>query len=147
MPTRQTTCRRLHGKTTNRAQPCTCANSGWVRSLRRLAWTMAAPSVPAHWRLAGPFLDSGETSVVSMASWAPWNSGNPSATTSMRRLSASRGGRSMSCTRTWVETRAPASRQTRAAALSNGNPRRPRTPACGHAARWHRDRVDGRTGN
>ena len=41
------------------------------------------------------------------------------------RLSASRGGRSMSCTRTLVETRAPASRQTRAAALSNGNPRRP----------------------
>ena len=30
----------------------------------------------------------------------------------------------------------PASRQTRAAALSNANPRRPNTPANGHAARW-----------
>ena len=39
-------------------------------------------------------------------------------------------------TRTLVETRAPASRHTRAAALSNGNPRRPKTPSCGQAARW-----------
>ena len=37
---------------------------------------------------------------------------------------------------TLVETRAPASRQTRAAAFSNENPRLPSTQDRGHAARW-----------
>ena len=54
----------------------------------------------------------------------------------------------MSCTRTLVETRAPASRHTRAAALSNGTPA---VPEPLHARKLrgggHRDRVDGRTGN
>ena len=50
-----------------------------------------------------------------------------------------RGGRRegpKSRRKTLVETRAPASRQTRAAAFSNENPRLPSTPDRGHAARW-----------
>ena len=65
-----------------------------------------------------------DTMVVSIASWAPWKSGNPSATTSSRRPSKLR------------ETLAPASLHTRAAAFSSANPRRPNTPALEHAARW-----------
>ena len=45
-------------------------------------------------------------------------------------------GRSRSRRNTLVETRAPASRQTRAAAFSKENPRLPSTPDRGHAARW-----------
>ena len=77
------------------------------------------------------------------------NNCNPSATTSIRRLSASpRGGRSMSCTRTLVETRAPASRHTRATVLSNGTPAVPEPLHAGKLrGGGHRDRVDGRTGN
>ena len=47
-----------------------------------------------------------------------------------------RGKRSRSATRTLTETLSPASRQTRAAALSNGNPRRPNTLARPQADRW-----------
>ena len=50
----------------------------------------------------------------------------------------------MSWTRTLVVTLPPASRQTRVAALSNVNPRRPNTPANGHAARWWARESSGR---
>ena len=46
------------------------------------------------------------------------------------------GTKSRSRTMTFVVTRAPASRQTRAAALSNAKARRPNTPAPPQAARW-----------
>ena len=61
--------------------------------------------------------------------------GKPSATTSSRRPSWPTTGRSKSRTKTLVETRALASRQTRAAALSTEKPRPPSTPAVEHAAR------------
>ena len=91
--------------------------------------------VPRHPRLrtdgeAAHLLD---TSVVSIANWAPPNRGEPSATTSRRRPSCPTTARSKSRTKTFVE--APASRQTRAAALSTEKPRPPRTPALAHAAR------------
>ena len=67
---------------------------------------------------------SGATRVVSRASCAPWNNGNPSATTSKRGASTpSCGTRSKSLTITFVVTRAPASRQTRAAAFPKRMPR------------------------
>ena len=54
----------------------------------------------------------------------------------------------MSCTRTLVETRAPASRHTRAAAVSNGTPAVPEPLHAGKLrGGGHRDRVDSRTGN
>ena len=60
-----------------------------------------------------------------------------SATTSNRRSSALSGTpMSRSPTATLTETRPPASRQTRAAALSKANPRRPNTPTFAHAPRW-----------
>ena len=48
------------------------------------------------------------------------------------------GGHPPGATRTitFVVTRAPASRETRAAALSRAFPRRPNTPACAQAVRW-----------
>ena len=45
-------------------------------------------------------------------------------------------GKSRSRTKTFVLTFPPNSRQIRAATFSNGNPRRPNTPATGHADRW-----------
>ena len=84
-----------------------------------------------------PLVVRGETRVVSMASWAPWNNGRPLAMTSMRRLSMrSTDGRLRSERRVLVETRAPASRHTRAAARSRGQPRFLRTPDQGHTERW-----------
>ena len=72
-----------------------------------------------------------------MASCAPRNAVKPSATTSKRLLSMTLNtARSMSRTKTFVVTRAPASLHTCAAATSRGNPLRPNTPASGHAARW-----------
>ena len=54
--------------------------------------------------------------VVSMASWAPWCSGKPSATTSKRLVSVRSWGRgSMSRIITLVDTLAPASLHTRSA--------------------------------
>ena len=74
---------------------------------------------------------------MSMANCAPPWRGRPSATTTSRRPSRfSWFARSMSRTKTFVRTRAPASRQTRAATDSNAHPRRPNTPAVAHAARW-----------
>ena len=67
---------------------------------------------------------------------APPKEGNPSTTTSKRRLSVARTGRSKSRIVRLVPTRPPASRQMRAAALSSANPLLPKTPALAHAARW-----------
>ena len=68
--------------------------------------------------------------VVSMASWAPPKSSNPSATTSNLRMSAALGSaRSRSRTMTLVVTRPPASRQMRAATVSRAYPLLPKTPA------------------
>ena len=83
-----------------------------------------------------PFRRRGDTMVVSMASWAPWCSDNPSATTSKRLVSGRSAGRSMSRISTLVDTLAPASLHTRAAADSRAYPRRPKTPTCAQAARW-----------
>ena len=69
---------------------------------------------------------------MSTASWAPMKRGRPYATIYSRRLSRALGrARSMSWTRTLRDALAPASRQTRAAALSNAKPLRPRTPCSG----------------
>ena len=77
---------------------------------------------------------SGETNVVSTASWAPWKSGNPSNTTSILRLSNGFGAaRSMCWTLTLADTRPRASLQTRAAADSNAKTLEPNTLA---TARW-----------
>ena len=85
--------------------------------------------MPSVWR--------GETIVVSIASWAPPCSGNPSATTSNRLPSNLLGSvRSMSRKNTFKRTRAPPSLQTLAAADSNAQPLRPSTPAVAEAARW-----------
>ena len=87
----------------------------------------------AHCRLCG----GGETIAVSMARCAPAKSGKRSATTSKRLawklLCVST---SMSRTKTFVLTRAPASRQTLAPTDSNAQPLRPYTSADAHAARW-----------
>ena len=77
-----------------------------------------------------------DTIVVSMVSCAPPCSGGPSATTSLRLSIRCGGQRSKSWTMTFVRMRAPASRHTRAAALSSGNPLLPRTPAAAQAAGW-----------
>ena len=75
--------------------------------------------------------------MVSKASCAPPNNGRPSATTSRRRpLWTSGALKSKSLTVTLVDTLAPPSRHTLAAALSRGKPRLPNTPALAHAARW-----------
>ena len=75
--------------------------------------------------------------MVSTASCAPCHKVNPSATISNRRPSSALwSARSMSRTKAFVVTLAPASRQTCAAAHSSGNPLLPRTPASEHAARW-----------
>ena len=123
--------------TTNLARPMAPASSGYVLSLRLRACTSAAPLVVAHCLLGVPSRRIGEIIVVSMANCAPLNRGRPSTTTSRRRLSTCLSGRrSISCTLTFTVTRPPASRHTRAAALSRANPRRPKTPATEQAARW-----------
>ena len=62
----------------------------------------------------------GHTNVVSTATWAPCQSGNPFANTSIRRESASGKPTFMSRGNTLVATRAPASRHMRAATRSKG---------------------------
>ena len=79
-------------------------------------------------RLALPSPRSADTNVVSIASWAPPKRGNPSATTSNLRLSVTWKTVSRSLTKTLVETLAPASRHTLAAADSKAAPLPPRTP-------------------
>ena len=76
--------------------------------------------------VASPSRLKGETNVVSSAIWAPLPGRPPGATAT----------KSKSRTITFVVIRAPASRQTRAAAFSRANPRRPNTPPCAQAARW-----------
>ena len=89
----------------------------------------------------------GETNVESSATWAPWKSGKPFATTSNRRASTwCNGNKSKSRTITFVVPWAPASRETRAAALSRTHPRRPNTPACAQAARWSATPAEARRG-
>ena len=73
---------------------------------------LPAPHQSAALLLAEPSRCNGETMVVSMASWAPRNKVNPSATTSSLLPSrALKAARSKSLTNTFVETRAPASLQ------------------------------------
>ena len=92
------------------------------------------PHPPQHCGPWVPRWNTRETPTLFSASWAPLNRGNPSHTTSKRRLSVSGTGASRSLKNKFVATRVPPSRQTRAAALSNANPRLPRTPALEHAA-------------
>ena len=54
-----------------------------------------------------PICSEDDTSVVSIANWAPPYRGRPSATTSRRRPSWPTTGRFKSRTKTFVETRAP----------------------------------------
>ena len=106
-------------------------SSGLLRSSKAFPLMVAVPA------RAVPSLRTGETMVVSMASCAPFHSGKPSTTTSnLRPSSWLNSWRSMSPTRTFTRTRPPASRHTRAATFSRTQPRRPRTPAVPHAARW-----------
>ena len=85
---------------------------------------------------ASPAAVSGDTMVVSTASWAPFHKGSPLAMTSMRRSSKRETATLRSRTRVFVVTRAPASRHTRAAARSSGQPRLRSAPDREHAARW-----------
>ena len=104
--------------------------------MRRLARTRAAPASVLHLGCGRPSLRTGETSVVSTASWAPPHSRKPEATTSSLLPSAVGSARFRSRTNTLVETLAPASLHILAAALSNAAPRCASTPAVEHAARW-----------
>ena len=98
--------------------------------------------------LTVPSRRKAETRVVSMANWAPPNSDSPSATTSRRRPSRwLNGPRSKSSTNTFMDTRAPPSRQIPAMALSTGNPRGPNTPATAQTGGGQGSRVDGHTGS
>ena len=113
-------------------------STSWVSYVPRLLarWS-TTPSVSAAPVCGEPSPCKAHTSVVSKANWDPPKMGNPSATTSNLRLSAASGrGKSRSRTRTLVATRAPASRHTRAAALSSAKPRRPHAPVLVHDAGW-----------
>ena len=124
-------------RTTSRALPSAPASSGYRLSFRVRARTNDAPFSVAHLGFATPSRVNGHTRVVSMASCAPRNRGKPSTTTSSLRSSTLLNtGKSRSRTKTFVLTLPPASRQIRAATFSSGNPRRPNTPATGHADRW-----------
>ena len=118
-------------KTTNLALPCSPDSSGYARSFLRRALSRAAPSSPAHRACGVPSRRRGETSVVSRATCAPWNNGNPSATTSRRRASTrSMGNKSKSLTMTFVVTLAPASRHTCRRALQSEPPTSQDTCLC-----------------
>jgi len=79
----------------------------------------------------------GETNVVSMASCEPCQGGSPLAMTSMVRSSMRwTAGKLRWASRVCIVTRAPASRQTRAAACSRGTPRLLKTPVRAQAERW-----------
>ena len=113
------------------------SSPGWVwRRLRWAAWSRAKAgraSAPAR---GSPVLPTGLTMVASTASCAPCHGGKPLHTTSMRLASCTEASRFMSAKRTFWATRAPASRQTRASALSSGMARAGNTPAVAQAARW-----------
>ena len=105
--------------TTRRHLPAP-TNSGYVRSLlRRAVWR----AVPAYWpprRRGCASLVSGETRVVSTASWAPCHIGSPFAMTSMVRSSKRcTAGMLRLLSLVCMVTRAPASRHTLAAACSS----------------------------
>ena len=115
--------------TTSLARPPRPTNSGYVplcfaeRAATPLTCVLGLV-VPSRW--------IGLTIVVSMASWAPLKSGSPSATTLPSNTPTT--PKSKSRTKTFVLTLAPASWQMRAAAVSKGNPLRPKMPTK-HAAR------------
>ena len=95
-PARPTSPCHLPLRPRDRGSPCVCAQPS--------PFLLDAPL------LATPLLWRGETIVVSMANCAPPWSGRPSATTSSRNPSRfSKFARSMSRTKTFVRTRAPAS--------------------------------------
>ena len=122
---------------TTRRQRRLRMSSGYVRSfLRRASISAVAAYCPAL-RRGCPSRVRGETMVVSTASWAPPQTGRPFAITSMRRSSCLwMWSRFKSVSKVFVVTRAPASRQMRAAARSRGVLRFRRIPDCAHAARW-----------
>ena len=97
----------------------------WVCSFFASAGSYkAAPAnLPAR-RLGGLSRVSGETSLVSTASWVPFHRGRPLAMTSMRPSSCRWWWWLVlrSLTPMLVETRAPASLQMRAVARSSGLP-------------------------
>ena len=103
---------------------------------RRLRFGACSSALPGTRSACGCARVTGETKVVSTAAWAPCHRGSPFASTSMRRPSARGTSTFMSRKKTLVATRAPASRQTRAAALSKAAPRAPRTPAVGTPVLW-----------
>ena len=107
-------------------------NSGLVLSQRVLAASNVTPSVCAAPLRGDPSQCNVDTSVVSMANCTPPNRGSPSATTSTRRPSVMGTPKSMSRIILFVVTRAPPSRQIRAAADSTAKPR----PETAHATRW-----------
>ena len=74
--------------------------------------------------------------MASTASCSPCHRGRPLQTTSIRRASCTGTSRFMSASRTFLATRAPASRHTPARARSRGMAREARTPAVAHAVRW-----------
>ena len=102
-----------------------------VRSLRLLAASRTAPSLFAiMWStvaMHGTYQDGQPVGTPIR--------GNPSTTTSKRRLSVARTGRSKSRIMQFVPTRRQASGQKRAA-LTSANPLLPKTPALAHATRW-----------
>ena len=95
--------------------------------------------------VGSPSRRSGDTKVVSTASWAPWNRGNPSTTTSILRLSNRSGAaRSMFWTLTFrpPASRRPSLRRTPHRTPCNSTPPPRRTLHGG--GNWNR--VDGHTG-
>ena len=102
-------------------------------------WSGEVPGMSVLWIGVRPWLEEvrGDTRVVSTASCAPpHHNGSPLAITSVL-LSSCRSmcSRLRSLSRVLLVTRAPASRQTRAAARSKTTPLPRETPAWAHAAR------------
>ena len=103
----------------HRPRPPSCS-SGYVRCLRRAACSSASPGRASAPGLACPSRRTGLTNVVSTAICAPCHRGRPLATTSILRPSVAGASRLRSRRAMLVATRAPASRQMRAAARSRG---------------------------
>ena len=113
------------------------SSSGYVCSFLRRASRRAVPAKVPPCCLGTPSRVSGETTVVSTASWFPPRSGNPFAITSILLSSwRSMCSKLRSTKRVFVVTRAPASLHMRAAARSKGAPRAHKSPDCAQAARW-----------
>ena len=120
-------------RTTRRGLPCSPDNSGCLLAFHTLATSKAFPLMVAA--PAVPLLRTGETMVVSMANCAPFRK-QLTTTSNLCPSNWLNSWRSMSHTRTFTRTRPLASRHTRAATFSRTQPRRPKTPAVPHAARW-----------